>query len=204
MRSALLYSLLFAVAASLANGDDAFAPYPVRNGDFSVPGHGWQPASWHFHTFSGQYTLSMNAEPGPGAPPQAVIAATTPGRACIYQDVPLPRGRYRFTVHACPSLGAQAVVDIAGTSASTAAAGDWQSLTVEFDAEGPARVHLIAVGGGSVAFRLARIEPIELVCAAVPAASGPAVGAIALDAPASPAARFAARELQRCIAQMTG
>jgi hypothetical protein len=194
---------LFLAAAHLAWADPDF---PLRNGDFSRLGHAnGTPADWGFLSQTGQYQLQV--EPATADAPAGVrLKAIQPGRGVLYQDILLLPGSYVLRLEARTEGGGRALMLAADATSPLFGDVSWGPFEVPFTmgAEPRVRIHLYAIGSGSVSFRGVRIDIKELVSAPVPCERGAVLGKIQVPPDATAAESYAAYELQRVLQRLTG
>jgi len=202
-RLPIVFALLLATAAQTVTL--AGKCWPLRNGDFSRPGHGWLPAHWGPVTFTGEHKLSMVSSWTKNDPvTRAIIKPIKAGRVCFWQDVHLLKGRYRFSVEVRCGKDGVAHIVVGRTTKATRKRGEWEKIAFELHADDRLRVHLFSVGAGQVEFTNARIDAVRVESAPVPFADGTRLGGIVLPAEPRLSDEFAAWELQNYLYRMTG
>ena len=202
-RLPIVLALILASAAPVPAS--AGEHWPLRNGDFSLPSHGWLPAHWQRQVSTGEHAFSMVSSWTKDDPiTRGTIKSIKAGRACFLQDVRVLPGRYRFSVDIRCGDGGLASVVVGEATKDAGTQGEWEMISFDADARDSLLVRLFSVGGGQVEFTNARLDPIRIESAPVPLADGAPLGGIVLPAESLPSDEFAAWELQKCIHRMTG
>ncbi len=191
-----------------------FPKWPVRNGDF-VYSQGWGfPTDWSPATNSGKLNFTMDplGQNLGTAISTAMIETVEAGSGYYYQYLFLLGGKHRLSCEVSGTDGAQAQITLTSGSdrfgSELATVGsEWKLLQTDIQVQtGDASVSIMsqATAGQKVKFRNVRIDAVSLDSSVVPVAGGASIGGIVLPADPTPAEQYAAYELQKYIAKMTG
>jgi hypothetical protein len=189
-------------------------PYPVRNGDFSVPRldpdfSRWLAADWKEVVIKGQPIISAERLSGGGFHFRnydgvATIETKQGDEGGYVQQVALMPGSYVLNASIFAPKSVQASIEIAGKTESITGDNQWQRLSIEFATKTNQKIVLSASGTGKTKFDDVYILIKKLISSPVPMSDDISVGAIITSENPSVAEQFAAYELQNYIYKMTG
>ena len=196
LKTILIYELLTLTVPLLS--------FPLRNGDFSMQSQPGVIADWGTAIQTGKYKFTTSGNKIQNAASEAIIESVTTGKACYFQDVPIMKGTYLFEVEVNASKNSTASIVVADKNIAVSETDKWRQISLEFFAEKSIRIHLFALGGGTVRFKNARLTIKKLESSPVKFEDGTTLGAIKLTDNASESEKYAVYELQKYIWKMTG
>ena len=198
-----LLSLLVAIAPFLSLAAlAADSPWLLPNGDFRYWGGSRNPLEgWRFSYMADGASKRIEPQPDGEHPSVVYLKQEAARQASLYQDVTLPKGKYRMTVELTPESARCALIVGKG---SVYGKGEDSPLNIVFEGGGePVRLHIINGEKGEVGVKSARLELLEYEASPVPTNHGQ-LNSVVIPKDATSAERFAAFEAMRICVRMTG